>query len=256
MNDHIGKPFDLDQLIEVLRIQTGRATGEPTPLATASKAAPRPPLLPATAMEYAQSAHIELETALARMGHKVGLYVGMLRTFLGDLSSMTPALERHVQSQDVVAAQRLLHTLKGLAATLGLVPLSQQAAQAEKQLKTAPTGAQVLTPALVQEVVQALQAGHQSVNTLLTLLEEEKPAAAPAVAAHATDLAAVRATLLTMVVQLRASDMQALETMAQLEAQWPPAHLDQLAALQQAVASLEFDAALAACSPLSNQLKN
>ncbi|TXH88871.1 MAG: PAS domain S-box protein [Rhodoferax sp.] len=256
MNDHIGKPFDLDQLIEVLRIQTGRESENPPPLPKSEKPTGRAPLLPTTAMEFAHAAHIELETALARMGNKIGLYVSMLRTFLSDMTGMAPALEQHVQNQDAMAAQRLLHTLKGLAATLGLTTLSHQAAQTEKQLKNAPADAQVLTPTLIQSVVQTLEVGRQNVHTLLALLEEEKkPTDTATVQPPSADLATVRATLQAMASQLRASDMQALETMAQLQSQWPAEHQDQIGTLQQAVASLDFDAAKKACDAMSNLLK-
>ena len=253
MNDHIGKPFDLDQLVEVLRIQTGRETGTTTPASAAPKASARAAALPATAREYAQSVQIEMEAALGRMGHKMALYVGMLHTFLGDMGGMAPALEQQLQEHDAASAQRLLHTLKGLAATLGLTTLSAQAASAEKQLKTAPVGAQVLTPTLVKEMVQAMQSARQSVHTLLALLEEEKSADAPTPtdpAATSTDLETVRATLQAMATQLRASDMQALETMALLQAQWPAAQAGALERLQQAIANLDFEAALAACNAL------
>jgi hypothetical protein len=137
-----------------------------------------------------------------------------------------------------------------------LTTLSQQAASAEKQLKTAPAGTQVLTPTLVHGMLQAMQAGRQSVHTLLALLDEEKPStdAKSAPPAPTIDLETVRSTLQTMATQLRASDMQALETMAQLQAQWPSAPAEGLENLQQAVASLDFEAALAACETLATSV--
>nr|WP_276595354.1 Hpt domain-containing protein [Roseateles albus] len=56
----------------------------------------------------------------------------MLRSFTKDLAAMPAILLGHLNAGERVDAERLMHTLKGLAATLGAGPLSALAAEAER----------------------------------------------------------------------------------------------------------------------------
>ena len=70
------------------------------------------------------------------------------------------------------------------------------------------------------------------------------------------DSALARKTLEEMAAQLQTSDMQAMETMAKVELHWPPSQLDALAALQAAMAGLEFEVALVECRKLLDSATN
>jgi len=72
--------------------------------------------------------------AIARLGGKTGLYRQMLRRFVDELAGMPGALQGLAASADRVSAARLLHTVKGVAATLGADGLAALAAQGEREL--------------------------------------------------------------------------------------------------------------------------
>ncbi|MDT8992981.1 CHASE domain-containing protein [Curvibacter sp. APW13] len=252
MNDHIGKPFDLDQLVEVLRVQSGReVAASPAPRAIPL----RPQDLTEDVSRLAREAGVELEAAIARMGHKQSVYTGLLRNFIGDVRGMGDELQALHAQGDASAAQRLLHTLKGLAATLGVTPLSRQAAGAEKQLRAQPEDPQAFSHALVESMQQGIARAHTQLQALLQALESKQPSVKQAPSPPRDDTQ-LRALLQTMEQQLAESNMQALETMAQLESHWPAAQADALMRLQAAVASLEFDAARGECQQLLEKMEN
>ncbi|MBL0124650.1 MAG: response regulator [Betaproteobacteria bacterium] len=136
MNDHVGKPFDLNHLVRVLRKYTGQPEWPELKLGVPELA------LPAVVIDAAITADVDIAVALKRIDRNLGLYQRMLRTFIKDLSGMPSQLSEHVARNESESAIRLLHTLKGLAATLGATALAGVAARGEKQLaaSTAPGG--------------------------------------------------------------------------------------------------------------------
>jgi signal transduction histidine kinase len=246
MNDHVGKPFDIDQLVEVLRIQTGR---EPLPSHTLPPQATKE-TLGSQAAQVARNGGIELESALTRMGNKVHVYTSMLRTFLGDVQHMSVELEGYRAQGDTGSAQRLLHTIKGLAATLGISYLSKHAAAAERQLKIAPTGVNALTKELVQDIQHSIADAERTLHGLLDALQSDLPTSPLTPGQSAGDKGEALVALRAMQIQLQASDMQALETLSKVQEQWPPEEADKLGQLQEAMAALEFETALVECKRL------
>ena len=81
MNDHIGKPFDLDNLVRIVRQHAGR--GEVAP-AVAAEAAP----LPASVADAAAAAGVDIASAISRLGGRQDTYERMLRAFVKELVSM------------------------------------------------------------------------------------------------------------------------------------------------------------------------
>jgi CheY-like chemotaxis protein len=145
MNDHVGKPFDLRELVATLLHHTGRATA-PEPVA---------PLPVATA----SSAVLDMETAIHRMGGNRTLYHRLVPSFLKDAqdsAARAPLLLAEGRREE---ASRLLHTLKGLAGTMGASDLQAAAAAAEKALAgpASPADGPAIQ-ALQAAVAQAAQA--------------------------------------------------------------------------------------------------
>lgn len=114
MNDYVGKPFIFEQLITVLLAATGRQQGVAKP----------------------ESAPLEgMELVLSRFGGKVGLYKRSLERFKAEGLALLGALRQGFADNDVAACHTALHSLKGLAATLGANALAVQAAALEALFK-------------------------------------------------------------------------------------------------------------------------
>ncbi len=293
MNEHIGKPFDLDRLVALLlRLRRRPAAGAalalpdhgPAPgvnlapaavLAAAAGpglASPAAPALPAALAAAAAVAQVDLVAALGRLGGKQPVYARLLRGFIGDLQALPAALALQLDGGDLVAAARSLHTLKGLAATLGALALSACAAQAEQRLAAGPGLDRAEVHAALQ---QAVRAATPALNALLVQLESAVAAtaaaavAAPAAAAtpatkpsatadpgwparppHAATPVLLHATLTRLAALLAESDMQATEVVATLQQQAAGRAWPDLAALDDAVAGLDFERAAALCQRL------
>ncbi|MES2152404.1 MAG: response regulator [Pseudomonadota bacterium] len=112
MVDHIGKPFDLGQLVGVILHHV--------------RAGPAP--------------CIERAVALARFGGNAGIYATALHGFGPEQQAMSASLESARTAGDTAAAMALLHTLKGLAGTIGATRLAALAFGAEQALKAGAAG--------------------------------------------------------------------------------------------------------------------
>lgn len=136
MNDHVGKPFDLNHLIAVLRKQLGLSptiASEPVAIQVNSTGKHVPETVQAaTGLE-----RIDLKGALARLGGNEELYIRMLPKFIATIIVLPEQLRLSVENNRLEEVSRGLHSLKGLAGTMGAVSLAALAATHEKQFLTA-----------------------------------------------------------------------------------------------------------------------
>ena len=244
MDEHIGKPFDLDHLVAVLRRLTGRAAG---PVAGRGLDDPGA-ALPAAVRAAAGAAGVDIERALARLGGKRKVYGRALRSFTTDLRLLPQRLDGLALRGQRDELRRELHTLKGLAATIGVTALATLAAEAEARLAGgSPAGDEA-------ECVRRVRAGiDTAVGPLASLCDaldggEGAPAAAvPRAALSPVDTAVLASHLRTLQGLLQASDLDAADALQTLRGQLPSAAGARLDALETAVESLEFESALSNC---------
>ncbi|MCU0969486.1 MAG: response regulator, partial [Rubrivivax sp.] len=227
MNDHVGKPFDLDHLVAVLRRHAGRGPSGDAP-------ARAPAALDADCVAAARDAGIDLAAAVARLGGNVAAYARMARSFARDASALAAEIEAGRRAGDREQVARAAHTLKGLAGTLGAGALSADAARHERALKAAdgpwPEGREVL--AELERVAAALDA----------LAARLQPAAADTPAG--IDRAQLAALLDELGALLRDSDMRALDVHAALVERFGAALGERLQPLDASIGMLDFAAAL------------
>ncbi len=241
MDDHVGKPFELDHLVAVLLRHTGRA---------ATAAASLPPQDCASPQSTApHAAGLDLKNALQRLGGNTTMLATILHRFDQDVRLAPQQLQTYLDQGDTSDATRLLHTLKGLAATAGATPLQQVAAEMEGLMKNAPLPANA--SALVQRLETAVRTTLQDLLPALQQypLASADPANAPVARSHlgrdqfVADVAALRSLLLH-------SDMLALDHFAQLRLN----HADQLGPtlepLEVALSNLDFERAAVLCDSL------
>ncbi len=124
MNDHVGKPFDINYLIDVLCRHTGRASGQPLRQAPAARS---------QAPETQASLHVE--AAILEMAGDRELYAQVLAVYLQELNGLPARLADQLTSGQRDAARRLVHTIKGTSATVGALAFSAQALRLEQEIK-------------------------------------------------------------------------------------------------------------------------
>ena len=132
MTDHVGKPFDLNHLVKVL-LQT---TGSHAPGVTV--AAPTLSTQPQARAPEIQTAgiHVDVESAIAQLEGMRSLYLDVAQQYIPELHTIVPEFQRLLNNSQLPDAVRLMHTLKGTAATLGVLQLSQFAKELEAFCKS------------------------------------------------------------------------------------------------------------------------
>jgi CheY-like chemotaxis protein len=247
MNDHVGKPFDLDHLVSVLLRLAGRSTVAPVGRLGKETSSALPP----TILAAAGAAGVDIERALARLGGKLKVYGRSLRSFTADLQTLPQQLAGQLQRGERDAVRRELHTLKGVAATVGVNALAKLAGEAEAQFARGAPAADESES--LSRVGDAIHSAASSLAQLCDALDGDQHAAAKgasdAVAAALTPADSVLLASLLRTVQglLQASDLDATQALQTLRTRLPAAAGARLDALETAVESLEFESALSLC---------
>ncbi|KFK91831.1 MULTISPECIES: CHASE domain-containing protein [unclassified Serratia (in: enterobacteria)] len=235
MNDHIGKPFDLGNLIRVIR----KYSKQPE-LAMIAHQQTLSPLL--TEWKAAAAvAGIELESALNRLGGDVPLLQKMLSLFSAELADFSGQLDTLIAQQDWRAASRLLHTVKGLAAQLGATHFSQNASQGETLLSGESVPAPEALESLLSEIkdqARSVQAGMVELSRMLL------GKGADAASAGEGGVDSLDSDLNALILLLQNSDMAALEAMDQLQATFGHQVGEALSPLSHAINQLDFALAI------------
>ena len=249
MNEHVGKPFDLDRLVAVIRRSAGLAEA---PASRKKDVAAPPPGLPPGVLEAADAAGVDIATAIERMGGKPDLYRRMLRSFIADLLRIPGRASSALDAGDVKTATRVLHTLKGLAATLGANALASVASISEAHL------AANLEPGQRQQAVRtacdAVQAALPGLEALIQILEPAQATEPRPVTSARADPAAALQALRAISVQLRDADMAATDAVVRLRNCFGDMLGAPLEQLDAAVGALDFDAASRLCEELMARL--
>jgi PAS domain S-box-containing protein len=238
MNDHVGKPFDLDGLVQTLVRHTQWTQ---TAQRAATKAVP-----PQAAMVWPDG--IDGAGALARLGGDVTILQRTLQSFVDAAQVLVVQVQGLLQQGDFPAAQRELHSFKGLAATVGARALSQLAAAAEK-LASDPQRAHALSGplALLQAEI------HATSPDLRTLALRLQAVGGPQAASSADSKAhreALHLGLTELMELLRVSDLQAMEVHAALPREPNSAFEGDLSHLDEAMSDMDFEQALHQCELL------
>ncbi|MBF0448947.1 MAG: response regulator [Magnetococcales bacterium] len=144
MNDHISKPFDPQQLFKKLAFwlawsaSTGLAAEKP--LATPSILTPEvtTPTGPDWLFASDQSI-VDLVKALNHCAGNYQLLAKILHDFFFDQGDAPILLSERMQAGELAIAERMVHTLKGLSASIGAESLSKACAALEVHLRQGNT---------------------------------------------------------------------------------------------------------------------
>lgn len=235
MNDHVGKPFDLNVLVDTIRHWIA-----PTDVGGAvNPSGPRRAEQPAAAATTADVA-LDYEAALARFGGRRGPYHAALRSLDQSARESLEALQEAVRHDGRDDAARAMHTLKGVAATVGATRLATLAAAIERRLTERRPDWKETLPAkeLEQRLAEAISAAN-------TWLDERKE-----VPAAGTGAAVAREDVDELAVLLRASSMHSVDRYELLRSALSASHPDESAQLSEALMMLDFKAALIICESL------
>jgi two-component system sensor histidine kinase/response regulator len=154
MNDHIAKPIDPASLYHTVErfyapVERPAASTQPSSHAAAPDSAPADsPGLPVVA-------NLDTANGLARVGGNRRLYLKLLREFVAQQGPAIEQIGDALSQGDRALGERLAHTLKGLAGSIGAAPVQAAAAVLEKAIRTSAGEGEVANAK--QQVAAVLQ---------------------------------------------------------------------------------------------------
>lgn len=123
MNDHIGKPIDIVEVVSRIHALVGQKN-----------------IITVKQTKF-NSVHSEPETEvfsaiLSRFAGKADLYERMLVSFKPDVTKLLEVLTEEAAQQNVKKIAAALHSIKGVSSTMGAKALASKAAELEKKFKS------------------------------------------------------------------------------------------------------------------------
>ncbi|WP_130469992.1 PAS domain S-box protein [Candidatus Magnetaquicoccus inordinatus] len=158
MNDHLAKPIDVDllfqSLLRHLHPQGLHALQEQRAAQAVQSRHPPGEIPPLPGLAW--------QGALVRLGGNTALFGKLMMRFLEGQRQADQELRQSLAVEDLQAAERLLHTLKGVAGSVGALRLQECSAQLEEMVAAGryPEEESLLQLSLLlQEVVTILEKG-------------------------------------------------------------------------------------------------
>ncbi|MBU1283152.1 MAG: PAS domain S-box protein [Gammaproteobacteria bacterium] len=231
MDDHLGKPIDLEKMVATLLRYAGVASVEPE--------APLPP--------DARDAVVEPLNAISqRFGGNRELIRNVLNSFAPEQAKQLARLQEHVEQRNAAGAAAVLHAIKGSSGTMGAWAMSQLAGELEQQFLHADEAAKAQLLAegsFVEELHELLRSSDQALKAMFELPTELPPVDVESVG---LPLEQWREALQDILQLLDAGNMQAIAQSEALLAQTSHELRPQFGKFLDLVQSLDFAASLLA----------
>jgi two-component system sensor histidine kinase/response regulator len=254
MTEHVGKPFDLPKLVQLLLRLTGGTGHTGLPVARdAGDAGDGPQHKSPNTL--APGGEIDVQGAIHRMSGLETLYLRSAKEFVKELAHTVAQWQAALPHNPHQAVMQM-HTLKGTAALLGATRLSNEAARLEK-LCHAPLTDQACAEQteplrrVVRTTQDALQAVIDEMAVRLASRDDAPPRVRVTAGAPAVDTPALQETLYALMALLEASNLQALELFAQRRTDFDGVDEAQFSQLEEALQSLELEPALVICRAMA-----
>ncbi len=232
MNDHIGKPIEIEELLATLnrwvvaaQPQVMEASGDAAAGASHDEAADAlPAALPG----------VDMALGLRRMAGDRQLYAKVLDKFCDSQADVVAQIEAALAAGDREGAVRIAHTLKGLAGNIGAVGLQEAALVLERTLRESGD-------ALLPECYQHLEAQLSPLLDALHAVCLQRQVARPAAEASEVCQAQMQKDLSRLQTLLEEDDAEAVQQLRTIRANDPSLPLEPV---ERALAIYDFEAAL------------
>jgi CheY-like chemotaxis protein len=231
MNDHVSKPIDPDVLFAALLrwIKPRQGSSAPAPARAAE---------PGGALSVPEIGGVDVAGGLRRVGGNTRLYLDLLEKFIAKHAEAAAEISAALGNGDRKLAERTAHTVKGVAANLGISGIAADAGELEKNIHNGDGSA----PAGLEEFRGQLGKQIEAIRKALGEVAHHRQSPKPA---GSFDLVAARTSIARLRELLEASDGSASDAIAGLEqALGDRAGSAQLDSLRSAIGDFDFDGAL------------
>ena len=251
MVDHVVKPINPDELFSALVkwIKPGEREFVPK---TGEETQEREPASPSTKVELPEKIEgIDLEDGLMRVGGNEKLYRTLLMKLRDDYAGTDQEIKNLLQSEKAGEAERLAHSIKGVAGNVGAGNLQEAAAEVEHAIKDGETDS-------YDETISAFGKVLKDIVTALGVLggEEEETADSEKAGPEATsdEMTAALEELLPHLKTRKPKPCK--EAMLKIkDLKWPTPLSVDIADLEKLIKKYKFKDALPLAEALQSKLK-
>lgn len=159
MNDHIGKPIDMEEVVPSILALIGK------------QVTPKPQDNKPSSGGVVGLLTEDLAIVLKRFSGKVDLYARMLESFYPDISKFLETINLQNQQKNIAAVTAALHSIIGVAGTMGAKALAARASELEKEFKSPGTDNKELTQEMLNELKNLLDKSSAQLEQLLREFE-------------------------------------------------------------------------------------
>ena len=243
MNDHVGKPIDPEAFFATLARWTRAHPGEPPNLPSRAASAKDEIVLPGLA-------GVDVAAGLERTAGNKRLYRDLLAQFADRHESTGNRIKEALESGDHSQAERLAHSLKGVAGNLGIDQIFVLAGNLESAIRES----HAVTAALIDELTSALD--HQ-ILIIRTALLADSVDEGKRFDRRPADRREALAAIARLRERLEASAADAPGVFAEMaEILRGTVAARQLDALGASVKAFDFDAAVAKLDEISDEYRS
>lgn len=241
MNDHISKPIDPDVLFATLARWV-------KPLHVNAPATRAKQDRPPTDVIVPRVEGIDLDGGLKRVAGNKRLYRDLLAQFAQKQGDAETQISEALRKGDRQLAERVAHTVKGVAGNIGITQIQSAAARVEKAIREND----LAIPALLAEFGKLLQS---QIQLIVTGLNETQPEPADTHANSTFDANAVSAEIVRLRRLMEASDGDAGESFNKLQDAFAgQVENARLSALGDDIRDFEFESALVKLDAIVHEL--
>ena len=244
MNDHVSKPIDPDNLFSTLLRWAKPRPGK----AVASQ--PRPaPAEAADEVLLPEIAGVNQGDGLKRVAGNRRLYRDLLGQFAAKQGDAAAQISAALESGDRQLAERIAHTVKGVAGNIGITQIQSAAQKLEKAIREQESGVTGLLDDFARLMSAQAQAIAQALRDTQPASTEVKPTAPFDPEAAATAIARLKGLL-------QASDGDSAEAFGHLQdAVGGVVETQKLDALGASISDFDFEAALLRLDEIAESCK-
>jgi len=241
MNDHVSKPIDPDALFATLA-RWVKPHADVAKIPEKQKKAPDEVIIP-------QIEGIDSGSGVKRVAGNKRLYRDLLAQFTEKQGNAAAEISKALESGDHALAERIAHTVKGVAGNIGITKIQFAAAGLEKAVRERD-------PALPPQLAEFDSLLRAQVQAIAEGLHQTEPAPSAGISNAKFDLEAASAAAAQLKAMLEASDGGAEEAFQNLQhAIAGQADKAALSSLQAAIRDFEFDAALTKLDEITREHK-
>jgi two-component system, sensor histidine kinase and response regulator len=239
MNDHVGKPIDPEAFFATLAQWTRVRHSVVSDVHAGATKSEEVIILP-------EIEGLDVATGLQRVAGNKRLYLDLLSQFVTKQRSACDQITAALERGDCHEAERLAHSLKGVAGNLGMDQILHLAGNLERAIREFPEGVE----GLVKDLDSILD--RQLLN-----IEEALKIAVPIIEKHGADVmvepGAISEAIARLKVLLKANDLEASQAYFELgeilQAKVDPSQLN---VLERAIKALDYEQALVTLDEITN----